>query len=244
MPDTEGSSDCELQSPLSSPQPAARAVRSLSLPSLLAQSRLGRGLMVVRSQEVRSFLSLLESQHICRMLARDRCHTMADRFLLATVFVYFKRAELEEEEYTERNFWLALYLAHDQEEDDDKTKWELLPWALGTRWQPLYHTLMTEKLELWRGMGMRSLVSKRQCDQVMALSASAAAWARTRTAGHGGVLRRSSEEQYVPRGPDQPGCGRCPEVLQMDTVGEPVVVITISDADTEEEEEISIFASD
>ena len=222
----------------------AREVRSLELPSLLHQSWLGRGLMVVQGHQVRLFLALLDRPQVARMLEMDRCHTLADRYLLATTFVYFKRAELSDEDYSERNFWLALYLAHDQEEDDDRTKFDLLPWALGPQWSTFYQAMMADKEELWQRMGHRSLVSRRQCDQVMALSASAAAWARTRTGGHGGVLRRSSEEQYVPRGPDQPGCGRCPELLQMDTVGEPVVVITISDADTEEEEEISIFASD
>ena len=209
---TEGSSDSEFHSPLSSPQPAAREVRSLTLPSLLSQSRLGRGLMVVRGQELRRFLSLLDSPHIARMLARDRCHTMADRFLLATVFIYFKRAELGEEEYTDRNFWLALYLAHDQEEDDDKTKWELLPWAVGSQWQPIYWTMMREKEELWQRMGLRSLVSRRQCDQVMALSASAAVWARTRSPSHGGAVRDYSGKQFMPRGPElaTPVCTRCP----------------------------------
>ena len=216
-------SDLEFQSPTaSSPQPAAREVRRLSPPSLLSQSRLGRGLMVVQGQELRSFLSLLYSPQIARMLARDRCYTMADRFLLATVFIYFKRAELEEEEYTERNFWLALYLAHDQEEDDNETKWELLPWALGTQWQPLYQTMMREKKELWQRMRLRSLVSRRQCDQVMALSASAAVWARQRTACHGVAKRSYSEEQFIPGGPELPTpvCTRCPERRQVKEVQE------------------------
>ena len=214
-------SDSEFQSPTaSSPQPAAREVRRLSPP--LSQSRLASGLMVVRGQELSSFLSLLDSPQIARMLARDRCYAMADRFLLATVFIYFKRAELEEEEYTERNFWLALYLAHDQEEDDDKIKWELLPWALGTEWQPLYQTMMREKKELWQRMGMRSLVSRRQCDQVMTLSASAAVWARQRTACHGVAKRSSSEEQFIPGGPELPTpvCTRCPGRQQVKEVKE------------------------
>ena len=225
----------------------AREVRTLELPSLLQQSWLGRGLMVVQGHQVRLFLALLDRPQVARMLEKDGCYTLADRYLLATTFVYFKRAELPLEDYSERNFWLALYLAHDQEEDDDHTKFDLLPWALGPQWSTFYQAMMADKEELWQRMGHRSLVSRRQCDQVIALSASAAAWTRTRTAGHGGVLRRSSEEQYVPRGPDRPGCGRCCEVLQVDTRGEqeePIVIITISDTDTDEEEEICIFALD
>jgi hypothetical protein len=37
------------------------------------------------------------------------------RYLLAMVFVYFKRAELQHTEYTQHNFWVCLHLAHDAE---------------------------------------------------------------------------------------------------------------------------------
>ena len=241
---SQASPASDSQSPLVSPQPVAREVRRLDLPSLLSQHRLGRALMVVQGSELRDFLALLDTPQISMILKRDRCYAMADRYLLATVFVYFKRAELRVEEYTERNFWLALYLAHDQEEDDDKIKWELLPWALGLQWQPSYWAMMRDKEVLWRRMGHRSLVSRRQCDQVMALSASAAVWARTRTACHGGAKRSNPEEQYIPRGPLQPTpvCARCPvrkEVQELQGEEKHDVLGTLG-----EEEELALVSFD
>ena len=67
--------------------------------------------------------------------AHDTCCLTSDRYLLAMVFVYFKKAKLEHEEYNRLNFFKALYLAHEMEEENDENRWEILPWALGRRWQ-------------------------------------------------------------------------------------------------------------
>ena len=42
--------------------------------------------------------------------AHDTCCLTSDRYLLAMVFVYFKKAKLEHEEYNRLNFFKALYL--------------------------------------------------------------------------------------------------------------------------------------
>ena len=79
-------------------------------------------MMTIHPEELDSFFALLERPAIQQLLLKDGCYNMADSFLLSTAFIYFKRAGLREEEYTERSFWLALYLAHDQEEDEDRSK--------------------------------------------------------------------------------------------------------------------------
>ena len=122
---------------------------------------------------------------------------MADSHLLAMVLFYFKRAGFVAEEFSVSNFWLALYLAHDQEEEDDRTKWNLLPWALGPDWQASFCSWMVKKDQLWRRMGHRSLVSRRQCDQVMAVSASLPIWSRRRDTSYGGAMGEPSGD---PRG--------------------------------------------
>ena len=168
--------------------------------------------MVVHSEELRMFLDLLDSPEIKQLLDRDRCYLAADNYLLAAVFIYFKRAGLAAQEFSVRNFWLALYLAHDQEEDEEPHKWELLPWALGTDWQSSCTSWIAEKNVLWRRMSYRSLVTKRQCEQVMAISASAGIWSRRRNHSHGGARRSVDwEENFVPGGPlaGTPRCVRC-----------------------------------
>ena len=161
------------------------------------------------------FLELLSTPEVASLLERDRCYLATDRYLLATAFVYFKRARLALEEFTVDNFWLALYLAHDQEEDEERNKWELLPWALGPAWRAGIKDWMVAKRELWKRMGHRSLVSRRQCEQVMGLVAHPA-WGRYRSTSHGGARRKEGEqgEQFVPTGPlqDTPPCLACKKV--------------------------------
>merc|ERR1719153_796702 len=175
------------------------------------------GLMTVKRHELNVFLSLLNNQEVEAFMQRDRCFVAIDNYILATAFVYFKRANLVLEEYTVRNLWLALYLAHDAEEDEEPRKWEMLPWALGADWQHHLKSWEVEKQAFWRRINYRVLVSKEQCKQVMALAASHEAWSRCRTLDHGGA-RRMRKESFVPSGPQlpTPNCSQC---LAAESVG-------------------------
>ena len=95
----------------------------------------GSGFMIAKKFELNTFLDLLKNQKVEAFLQRDRCCVSIDNFLLAAAFVFFKRANLTLEEFTVKNLWLALFLAHDAEEDEEPRKWEMLPWALGAGWQ-------------------------------------------------------------------------------------------------------------
>ena len=202
--------------------------------------------MTVHPQELDLFIKLLERPAIQQLLQMDCCYTMADSFLLATAFVYFKRAGLREEEYTERSFWLALYLAHDQEEDDECFKFELLPWALGEGWRTSYNSFMVAKDALWRRMDHRSLVQPRQCHQVMAVFPRSQAWNRQRTLSHGGAIRIYGEEEpYMPQGPllPRPGCRRCPAEVREESRSLELGGDAGTDGDMESsEEELEMFS--
>ena len=174
--------------------------------------------MVVKKHELTVFLNLLSSQEVQAFLQRDRCFVAIDNYILATAFVFFKRANLTLEEYTVKNLWLALYLAHDAEEDEEPRKWEMLPWALGVNWQQQLRSWEVDKQVFWTKIKHRVLVTKEQCKQVMALAPDHQAWSRQRAADHGGAERMKKEEQYMPSGPDQPTpvCRSCPDVVNQD----------------------------
>ena len=109
----------------------------------------------VSPKELKKFASLLSSEKIALLLKRDKAYTYVDNYLLAVVFVYFKRAGLRLEEYSEEKFFLCLYLAHDMEEDNEQLKWDLLPWALGENWWEDRHRFLLSKDQLWGRMGHR-----------------------------------------------------------------------------------------
>ena len=137
------------------------------------------------------FFSLLKVGSIQQLLLKDTCFNLLDNYLLAIVFVYFKRTRLNSKrEYSIENFWLCLYLAHEMEEDEEELKWELIPWALGKDWNRLFAKFILKKDELWKRMNYKSLVSRRQCDQIMLLSSYSALWNWLRSEGHSGAVRR------------------------------------------------------
>ena len=117
--------------------------------------------MLVGGEEMSRYFALLEVDEIRAFLDKDKCRIHADRYLLAIVFIYFKRADLTMLEYTPHNFWVALYLAHDQEEEEDHLKWEILPWALGQNWWEKRPSFFDDKVNFWKRMNYRSAVSRR-----------------------------------------------------------------------------------
>ena len=156
-----------------------RPTRRMCLSPSQEQSTKER-IMVIRKTEVDKFLSILTMGNVRLLMEKDKCCNYIDNYLLATVLVYFKRAGLDIEEYTEENFWRCLYLAHDQEEDEEELKWELLAWAMGDTWKKDIKAFLIAKDAIWKKMDYRSVVSRKQCEQIMNLSGS----------GHSGVWSR------------------------------------------------------
>ncbi|XP_050688451.1 uncharacterized protein LOC126981452 [Eriocheir sinensis] len=177
-------------------------------PPVLRRSRLSQGQKPVRVsyEEFLWFIELTELPEVEKFLKRDICYRYADKYLLAMAFTYFARAGLTREQYTKEYFFVALYLAHDMEEDEEDYKYELFPWALGPRWRKTYQSFLKVRDDLFFAIHCRAVVSKRGCDQIMEIQPDCWLWRRERPAYHGGAMRdylRHPSDNGRPRGPDK-----------------------------------------
>ncbi|KAG8329792.1 hypothetical protein J6590_078681 [Homalodisca vitripennis] len=148
------------------------------------------------------FLHLIDEDEIIQQFLKyDRCYVYADKYLLSMVFVYFIRSRLPFSSYNRLNFFAALYLAHDMEEDDEDLKSCLPRWALPRSFKHGAESLLVQvRCNLWAAMDFRACVSLQCCLQVMDSMKDCTLWTRERRQVHGGAIR-----SYVL----QPQCDLC-----------------------------------
>ncbi|XP_069809034.1 speedy protein 1-B-like isoform X1 [Dendropsophus ebraccatus] len=156
---------------------------------------------IPQPEERAAFFRLLDDDYIQFFLARDSCFIISDKYLLAMVLTYFRRAHLRTEEYS-TFFFPALFLAN-QFEEDMFYRQKIYPWAFGWNWTAMKDFFHHLRNQLLLRMGFRAWVARTTCDLTMAQDPEHWAWQRERKDHHSWAIRwyKRDDDDYILRGP-------------------------------------------
>lgn len=141
---------------------------------------------------MQKFLSLINTDQLIQVLMQCDSHNQViDKWLVAIVFEYFQRANLMMYQYTRERFFIALYLAIEFEEDEDrKVKDVLLDYLLH------HDNILTSKRQFikkkdkyWKKLGFMCMVTRRRLEQIIAIDPYHSVWQRERKESQAGANR-------------------------------------------------------
>ncbi|XP_068118397.1 speedy protein 1-A-like [Hyperolius riggenbachi] len=156
----------------------------------------------------KAFYKLLDIPQIKHLFELDGCRRVSDKYLLAPVLIYFHRAGLSIEECTVQNFFAALYLANEMEEDVDTYTCVFL---FGAEFFVNRKEFDDVVWSLYRRLNYSAWVSPEECRHVMRFQFHWA-WRRQRMAYHGPAIMekyRSDSEKKGMHPSRGYTCDRC-----------------------------------
>ncbi|KAM3930981.1 speedy protein 1-A-like [Leptodactylus fuscus] len=143
-----------------------------------------------------------DDEDIKLYLDRDRCLKTSDKYLLAMVLTYFRRAKLRIKEYRQY-FFPSLFLAN-QFEEDEEFRDEMYAWTPGRTLRTIKRNQLLHLRDLMLiKMDFRAWVEKETCDLIMAQDPDHWAWKRQREDHHSWAIRwfRRDISEFTIRGP-------------------------------------------
>ncbi|KRY43325.1 Speedy protein 1-A [Trichinella spiralis] len=166
------------------------------------------------SEQVLSYLKFLENDpSVSAFLKFDYCHRYTDRFLLAVVFVYFRRLEVYH--YTKDLFYKLLFLAYEIFEDADEMKFEILAWDVGMHWLQCCKQFYKQKENLLFRLKCKVMVDYSLIKAIIDTCSDQAIWQRHRLLQHSGAMRSLAYKltlfDLIPKGMNRtpPICHHC-----------------------------------
>ncbi|XP_031815521.1 speedy protein E4A-like, partial [Sarcophilus harrisii] len=134
-----------------------------------------------RPEDLEAFFRLLEDPVIRKFLDSDSHFKVADKYLLSIVVEYFGRVRLPAYTYNRIHFFVALFIANQIEEDDMKSKFNMMPALFGKRlWRNLYYDFRRIQRKFIVAMNWRVLVTRQICDEIQAQAPTHWVWDRDR----------------------------------------------------------------
>jgi hypothetical protein len=109
------------------------------------------------------------SPDLQEFLEWDRHFEIADNYLISVALIYMLRAGYNVRQYTFFNLMVALFLAHEVEEEDSELRLDLIRAAFGSRVvsRESFRLFMKKKEKLWLDTGYNVIVKKEESDSVM-----------------------------------------------------------------------------
>ncbi|KAL3286349.1 hypothetical protein HHI36_000857 [Cryptolaemus montrouzieri] len=119
----------------------------------------------------------------------DGCGAIIDKYVLVGVFIYFLRANFKIEEYSTRNFFIAVYVCHEIYEEVNALKFQIIKTCLGpcVMRSTCVRKFDEDRVNFLQRIDFHVLYDEEQCDLIFSKFPHVI-WYRERSDKHSGVI--------------------------------------------------------